>query len=228
MDIVDHTRGQPVVLLELDPARPDRLAALGGFSLPTGLDGSAGTNRAERFCLIQAGNDLQAVEFYLSRFDDQPHTLRAYRGELERFLLWCILVQGKPMSSMLVGECEAYKSFLACPSTTFAGVCAPRFSARWKPFSTTPMVPRSQRQAVVVLRAAFDYLVKVRYLAGNPWVAVRDPRVAGTVYPMQIERALGRPLWATLTAVLGEHAAAGETRWTGRRCRRPADGRLGT
>lgn len=145
--------------LLLDPEIPDRFAPLGHFTVSSQLDGSQGINRSGNFCFIQAHDDLTAVEFYLARFDDQPHTFRAYRKELERLLLWSILVAGKPLSSLLVDDCEAYKRFLAAPSPAFRGERAPRQSERWRPFSLEPMTAKSQKQAVLIIRSAFDYLV---------------------------------------------------------------------
>ena len=193
--------------LVLDPAIPARFASLGRFTVSPQLDGSQGINRSGHFCFIQARDDLTAVEFYLARFDDQPHTFRAYRKELERLLLWAILVAGKPLSSLLVDDCEAYKRFLAAPSPAFRGERAPRQSERWRPFSLEPMTARSQKQAVLIIRGAFDYLVRVRYLGGNPWVAVLDPKVAEQVHVMQIEKALGDDLWLTVVEQLARRAA---------------------
>jgi len=98
--------------LYLDPLKPGQLAPLGHFFTSEALDGSHGINRAQQFCFIQARNDLQAITFYLSRFQDQPHTYRAYRKELERFVLWSIMHARKPMSSLLVDDCEEYKNFI--------------------------------------------------------------------------------------------------------------------
>ena len=184
--------------LMLNPDRPDRFAPLGRFTASKELDGSHGINRGQQFCFIQAKNDLQAIEFYLTRFEDQPHTWRAYRKELERFLLWSILIAGKPLSSLLVDDAECYKRFLLAPTPEFVGIRAPRFSERWKPFSEQCMTPKSQRHAVIIIRAAFSYLTGVRYLAGNPWLAVKDPSVTQQVNSIQIEKALTENLWYLL------------------------------
>ena len=64
------------------------------------------------------------------------------------------------------------------------------------------MSPASQRLAVVVLRATFDWLVKVRYLGGNPWAAVKDPKVAKRADPIKIERALEEDAWANVVGIL--------------------------
>jgi integrase len=51
---------------------------------------------------------------------------------------------------------------------------------------------------VRALRAAFTWLVDVRYLAGNPWKAVNDPKIVQRETAMQIQRALPVDLWRRL------------------------------
>lgn len=163
-------------------------------TLPSELDGSHGVNRATAFSFIQARNDLEAIQAYLSGFRDREHTHRAYQRELERLLLWSVLVRKKPLSSLLVHDCEAYKDFLASPSPALSGPRTGRFTPRWRPF-VGDLSPQSQRQAVQIIRTAFNWLTAVRYLGGNPWLAVKDPRTVKTELPMQIERALPKSLW---------------------------------
>lgn len=201
---------EPGLLPVLDPLRKRELAPLGTFQLPDWLSGADGANRAPAFCFISARNDLDAVNSYLNRYRGQDHTERAYRKELERFILWCALVACKPMSSLLVDDCEAYKNFLRAPVPEFCGPRTARTSRRWKPFADEPMSAASQKQAILVLRGAFDWLVKVRYLAGNPWVAVKDPKVVRQAEEMQIDRALPRSAWDAVVDVLTRQAEAEE------------------
>jgi site-specific recombinase XerD len=177
-----------VVLTEA-PLPLERISAL-----PSMLDGSKGDNRAELFCYLQAKNDLEAIRAYLSGFKDQEHTHRAYQRELERLLLWAVLVRQKPLSSLLVHDCEAYKDCLAAPPPALTGPRTGRFTPRWRPF-VGALSPSSQRQAVQIIRTAFSWLASVRYLGGNPWLAVKDPRSIKHMHPMQIERALRTDLW---------------------------------
>lgn len=179
----------------VDPNTDNPLAPIERLLAPSWLDGSEGINRDTRFNYIGAGNDLEAINNYLHRFRDRPHTLRAYTKEIERFLFWCILELRKPLSSVLVPDCESYKDFLKAPSARFVGGRAPRESARWRPFSNTKLSPASQKQAVLIVKIVFEYLVGVRYLAGNPWLAVDFPKVPIAVNAMQIEKALSQPLW---------------------------------
>jgi len=72
------------------------------------------------------------------------------------------------------------------------------------------MSAASQKQALLVLRAAFDWLVKVRYLSGSPWAAVKDPTVVEQVEKMDIERALPKDLWDKVIDVLTERSSIPE------------------
>lgn len=211
---LDATHDTPAdtfdLLPVLDPTKRRDVAPLGTFQLPAWLSGLQGANRSPAFCFISARNDLEAIHAYLGRYKGQPHTERAYRKELERFMLWCALVACKPMSSLLVDDCESYKHFLRAPLPEFCGLRAPRTSKRWKPFAKDPMSAESQKYAVLVLRALFDWLVKVRYLAGNPWAAVKDPIVVQQAEEMQIDRALNKDTWRTVLDVLKERGAAEE------------------
>ena len=167
--------------------------------MPHALSGADGENRSTAFCYIQAQHDLDAVRAYLNRYRDQPKTLRAYTKELERFLLWAVVLRGKALSDLRVDDCEAYKDFLKSPDPRFVGERFARHSPRWRPFaSTAELSAESQRYAVRALRAAFTWWVDVRYLAGNPWNAVNDPPVIQRASAMKIERALPADLWRRL------------------------------
>ncbi|NHZ99079.1 phage integrase family protein [Massilia sp. CCM 8734] len=208
----------PAKLRVLEPSISAELVPLGYFYLPPRLDGHDGTNRAPAFCFISARDDLAAIDCYLARFEGQAHTQRAYRKELERFVLWSVHVAGKPLSSLLVDECEAYKRFLTAPPEAFCGAPAPRSSKLWRPFvlkkkdrdpknrdssrPPRPLAPASQKFALTVLRAAFDYWVKVRYLGGNPWTVVKDPIVVQEVDNIQVDRALSLEGWSAVVDTL--------------------------
>ena len=174
------------------------LAPLERMAVPHTLSGADGENRSVAFCYIQARHDLEAVRAYLNKYRDQPKTLRAYTKEVERFLLWSVVVRGKALSSLVVDDCEAFKDFLKSPDPRFVGERFSRNSPRWRPFASDNLSPESQRYAVRALRAAFTWLVDVRYLAGNPWKAVNDPKIVQRETAMQIHRALPADLWRRL------------------------------
>lgn len=56
------------------------------------------------------------------------------------------------------------------------------------------------------IRAAFTWLVAVRYLAGNPWAAVTDPNALKRVRRLQVERAVPLDLWTRMRATLAERS----------------------
>lgn len=184
-----------VSALVLDPNKPTQLVPIERMILPVEYSGNFGINRSPYFCYIQVNNDREALLSYLHRFTDQPHTFRAYRKEIERFLLWSVMIRKKAMSSLLVDDCEAYKTFLRHPCSQFTGEKATRTSIRWKPFTSQVMSPKSQKHALLVIRACFKYLVDVRYLAGNPWTVIKDPTVTQEIRPIRVERALSKELW---------------------------------
>ncbi|MBB3261282.1 site-specific integrase [Paraburkholderia sp. WP4_3_2] len=209
-----------------DPlAAPDQdIIAVGGprsalvplerMALRQALNGSTGLNRSAVFPYIAANNDLEAIRAWLHLYRDRPKTLRAYMKEAERFLLWSVTVRGKALSSLLVDDCEAYKDFLAMPSPAFVGTRVARSSPRWRPFASDEPSAESQLYAVRVLRAAFTWLVDMRYLAGNPWKGVRDPVTIRREGEIQIERALTPKLWADIRAhARNQSAPAANQRW---------------
>jgi integrase/recombinase XerD len=182
------------------------LAPLERIELPHVLSGAQGANRAPGLCYLRAHHDLEAIRSYLHRYRDRPQALRAYTRELERLLLWAVTERGRPLSSLDVDDCEAYKAFLAAPGARFTGPRTARSAPRWRPFAPDGLSADSQRYAVAVLRAAFEWLVRVRYLAGNPWAAVTDPATVVREHAMQIERALPVRLWRKVRAALDARA----------------------
>ena len=85
--------------------------------VPIALDGRYGSNRAsaEQVKQIAADNDLQAIETWLSEFHESPQTVRHYRKDAERLLLWALLEREKALSSLTREDCLAYEAFLANP-----------------------------------------------------------------------------------------------------------------
>ncbi|MEK6417945.1 MAG: phage integrase family protein, partial [Burkholderia gladioli] len=107
VDGVDPLLAAPETRVAL---RRDQLVPIHRLVVPHELAGARGMNRAPAFSYISAAHDLDAVFAYLHRYDGQAATQRAYWRELERFVLWCVLERGRPMSSILVDDCEAYKA----------------------------------------------------------------------------------------------------------------------
>lgn len=184
------------------------------LALPATLDGHDGTNRAPDACQIGAVNDLGAIDAWLAaRAAGSAHTERAYRKEAERLLLWSVFARKRAMSSLNVDDAIAYRDFLFSPTPreTWVGPSsAPRFSPKWRPF-TGPLSARSVGHALTVVRGMFDWLVAMRYLAFNPFVAVpavraADPAGADPTLRLSTDRYLSGAQWRMLREYLDDLA----------------------
>lgn len=149
------------------------------FVAPPGLSGADGRYRAPvAQCRISAHDDRDAVLAWVASKPENGSTRRSYLKEGERFLLWAVLVRGKPLSSLDPEDCTAYLDFMADPQPA-SDWCGPRgrekWSPLWRPFEG-PLSDTGRRHAVVVLKNLFSYLVSVGYLARTPWQDLSLPR----------------------------------------------------
>jgi len=173
------------------------------LALSGALSGVTGDNR-NYGCKMAATDDWQAIHAWLQSLGDRPHTLRSYRTQAERFLLWVIFELGKPMSSATVEDCTGYRDFLAAldegalwhwhtPRSDWVGArSTPRWSKDWRPFAGA-LSPSSQKQAVVILTAMFEWLLRQRYLETNPWDGV--PPLLCATPKIRADHSLSRRQW---------------------------------
>lgn len=213
--------------LQLIVPKATAVVPINKLVVPAELDGSEGVFRAPRhLCMLSAQNDYEAVLIWvkskkgLSREEiaalkkkrgidpsasEGPldwlnylsHTQRAYLKEVERFLLWAVVERKKPLSSMTLEDCTAYRDFLANPSPSDRW-CGPsggvgRWSPLWRPFAG-PLDPGAQRYSIVVLKSFYRFLMDQCYVVGNPWNGVTKPRAPN---PKAVRgRSLTRAQWA--------------------------------
>jgi len=150
--------------------------------MPNDLSGINGTNRAYS-TKLEAHDDFAAIQAWLRSVGSKEHTVRSYRGQAERFLLWMIFERRKPLSSATTEDCISYRDFLDSleddklwfwnlPRERWIGSrSTPRWRDDWKPFSG-PLAPNSQKHCIVVLTAMCEWLVRQKYLETNPWDGV--------------------------------------------------------
>ncbi|MBL8470819.1 MAG: tyrosine-type recombinase/integrase [Rhodocyclaceae bacterium] len=163
--------------------------------LPQALDGRLGSNRARGgIRQIAADTDVETVRLWLAEYADSPHTLRSYRKEAVRLLIWATRVLGKPLSSLTREDLLAYEAFLTNPSVEWADPTLPRRGGGRRLFEG-PLSPRSVRQALGILSGLFGYLVAAGYLAGNPLALRRRRSGAKASRRVAVERYLDRELW---------------------------------
>lgn len=192
-------------------ARATDIVPLDKFIVPTALSGVNGTYRLpQQLCLMHANNDYDAIlawlrskhglssekiralkirrgidplagEGYLDWLQYLSNTQRAYLKEAERFLLWAVVERQKPISSMSLDDCIAYRDFLANPQPRERW-CGPRGRERWgpawRPFEG-PLSTKAQSHTVKILRSMYKFLVDQCYLRGNPWGGVATPKSGG-------------------------------------------------
>ncbi|MCO7227546.1 site-specific integrase [Pleionea sp. CnH1-48] len=175
------------------------------LQLNSEFDGTFGSNRnSGNGLLINAQNDLEALNSWLEEFKDSPQTYRNYRKEIERLLLWSLLVLNKPFSSLNRDDLRAYEQFLASPTPAaqWCGPRRPRHSKEWRPF-LGPLSETSRHQALVVIGAAFGYLSDAGYLLGNPVKLLRRKRAKST-NNNTVERFLEQELWSHVWSFIEE------------------------
>ena len=157
--------------------------------LPAELSGTTGSNRAYANRL-SAVDDFEAINAWIAKKGNQrPHTARNYRTQAERLLLWATLEKGRALSSLTIDDCVDFRDWLYAldgrqawrwriPRAAWIGKRnTPRWHADWRPFAG-PLSAASQRQALIVVSALFEYLARNRYLDFNPWKEVDQMPVA--------------------------------------------------
>ncbi len=179
------------------------------------LDGSRGTNRADRRPTIDAANDRDAIEAWLQAIASRsPSTKTSYRKEAERWLLWCLLERRKAMSSANVNDCLAYMAFLQrIPDAWQSRRLARRLEAGWTPFRGQ-LGLESRRYAVKVVSRLCGWLTdKARYLDSNPWAAVDRTLADGDELPeAPTSKALSKEAYACLLKALPDPSRPCATR----------------
>lgn len=187
------------------------------IEIPIELNGGRGANRADQTRLqIQADNDLEAIRCFLAEYDRSPGTLRIYRREVERLMLWSLVECGKPISSLTRQDFEGYLNFLADPqpAEVWCGPKAERKSEAWRPF-VGPLSESAVLTAMAAINSLMRYLTDAGYLAGNPLGLIRQRRrkmavadattpaaVVATEDTEKVERFLDEEMWQSVTRAI--------------------------
>ncbi|MCG7598456.1 site-specific integrase [Halomonas sp. McH1-25] len=144
---------------------------------------------------ISARDDIEAIGHWLAEYAASPQTLRAYRKEAERLMLW-LADNGLALRDIDRRWLEAYESFLADPRPTERWIGPPRARShpQWRPFRG-PLSAASRRQSLVILQGLFAWLVEAGWVEHNPFRLMRDKRRRMDNRQTHIERYLERPIW---------------------------------
>ena len=144
---------------------------------------------------ISANSDVEAVAAWLEEYRDSAQTLRAYRKEAERLLLW-LDSQGQTLGSLRRDGLDDFEAFLADPrpAARWIGPPRPRHADDWRPFRR-PLSAASRRQSLVILQGLYSWLVEAGWVDHNPFRLMRGKRRRLDNRQEGIERYLERPLW---------------------------------
>jgi site-specific recombinase XerD len=158
----------------LKPARHTNslIVPLERLKVPAMLSGAKGRFRGAGSTL-SAHTDLDAVHAWLRAKATTVATARSYRKEVERLLLWAILVRSRALSSLSVEDAHAFVRFLSSkPPADWVGHITSRESDAWRPFRGR-LSGQSVRHAVGVVSGLFAFLTRTGYLRANPFADVR-------------------------------------------------------
>ena len=135
---------------------------------------------------LGARDDKHAVELWLAAKAENPNTLRSYRKNAERLLLWCYLERKTTFPELKVEDCIHYRTWLndlgkksptewaeagwRLPAEEWFSKkrAAKRDSELWRPFDG-PLSPNSVVQDLLTVRSLFEFLVRGHILSLNPW-----------------------------------------------------------
>jgi site-specific recombinase XerD len=131
--------------------------------------------------LISAHSDTEAVLVWLAEYAQRPATLRSYRKEAERFLLWLNSRQ-QSLAEVKREDVHDYRRFLAHPhpAEQWIGPAVPRSHPQWRPL-TGPLSASSIDHAFTILGGLYSYLNHAGHLNGNPFRLHKAPRQRRTV-----------------------------------------------
>jgi site-specific recombinase XerD len=147
------------------------LVPLERLLVPSPLSGAKGVFRTHMPNTLDASNDLEAVQAWLTKYQERAHTLRSYKREAERFYLWCLHALNKPLSSVNTLDCQAYRAFLASTPASWLNPGQIMAEADWRPFRKQ-LSQSSQKLSLVIVQTMFEGLRDAGYLAVNPMSAV--------------------------------------------------------
>ena len=174
------------------------------------LAGGEGTFRSHMSNTLGAANDQEAVAAWLSRYNEKPATLRSYRKEVERFMLWCTSVLAKPVSSITAPDCQAYRAFLQeVPPTWINPLPLARTDPQWRAFRGQPG-PASIKQALVIIQTMYEGLRDAGYLVANPMRSLMKSFNL-PASKVDIRRAFTEAEWANVLKCLDAMPAGAQT-----------------
>lgn len=223
MDL-SSSAGQPTRLIPVEgsaflvPAEPGSLALREGIAplelmlVPPHLDGATGLYRGHGVNQFGVSNDMQAVRMWLNSYllVNKHATFDAYRREIERFYVWCLIEARIPLSSVSLGHALAYQQFLkSIPAKYITTERVTRDDLRWRPFRGQ-LEPKSQAYAIGVVGQFFETALKNGYLSSNAFTSIKSAALQNR--DLDTSRSLNAQDLLWLKQELDEHLATSSGR----------------
>ena len=149
----------------------NNLVPLERLTAPTELDGSDSSLRHRHSTVLIANNDLEAVEYWLAQYEDNSHTHRSFKKEVERLMLWALFERRKALSLLNGEDLKAYRDFLLSPPHEWcytSGRAPRRDSPDWRPLAG-PLKNSSVMTAMNTIRALYTFLLENGYISISPF-----------------------------------------------------------
>lgn len=135
------------------------------------IRGSIGERKS--MCLIDAQNDIEAMDLWVQATCNSKPTLRSYLKEGRRFLAWLAFERGgKRLCQTGAEDCLGYLTFLQ--NIPDAYVSRRRLSKKEAGglIFRGPLSDASVAQTRTIVSGMFGWLLKVGYIHANPWVVI--------------------------------------------------------
>ncbi|MCE3268000.1 MAG: integrase [Burkholderiales bacterium] len=135
----------------------------------------------KEYSSIKATNDIEAIQVWLTEFQNSPHTFTSYRQAAERFLMWCMQNKLK-LAELSREDILGYQSFLQSPTPGdfWCGPSKPRHDPNWRPF-VKGLANSSIRLNLQILTTMYEYMVQSGYLNLNPFKLIKRKSARLTV-----------------------------------------------
>jgi len=125
--------------------------------------------------LLNVPSDKAATEAWIAARAGSIATVKVYRREATRLLLWLHHEKnGTLLSKMQVPNCRDYMTFLQhVPSNWISRARSSPGTQGWAPFRGR-LSTHSVRQAITIIASMFQWLQATSYLQHNPWLLVNQ------------------------------------------------------
>lgn len=185
--IIDAKNGQEVLAPSPGPIPVFSVVPLERLGVPPKLDGSQGLFRSGAPNQFGARTDIEAIVSWLRTraAAGKLKAAEAYRREIERFYLWCLIKTGTPLSSASLAHAQDYQRFLqSIPNEWICSKPVHRSNPMWRPFRGQ-LNPKSQNYALGVLKHFFRDLIDNGYLTSSPFKSIVE--TVAIVEPFKIK-----------------------------------------